>query len=206
MCLPNSPKAPVDNSAEIARQAEAERQKRIQQGQAGIDSAFAGFDDPFFQKYQNDYTGYYEPQINDQYGDAVKRLTLQLAQTGNLTGSVGAKQLADLKKHYDTQKLGITNQAVNAANELRGNIFNRKTQLYSDNRSSADPGSAASAAASAAQYLQPSAPTSPLANVFSDFFSNIGNNAAIKQQQAYGPTGVQTFGSNNGGSVNVIGR
>jgi len=203
MCMSSAPK---DHSAEIARKAEAERQARIAEGQTGIDTAFAGFDDPFYQKYQNDYTGYYEPQINDQYSDAVKRLTLQLAQTGNLTGSVGAKQLADLKKNYDTQKLAITNQALDATNQLRGNISTKKTQLYADNRASADPGSAASAAASAAQYLQPTAPTSPLANVFSDFFSNLGNNAAIKAQQAYGPTGVQTFGSNNRSSVNVVGR
>lgn len=203
MCMPSAPK---DNSAEIARKAEAERQARIAQGQTGIDTAFAGFDDPFYQKYQSDYTGYYEPQVNDQYSEAVKRLTLQLAQTGNLTGSVGAKQLADLKKHYDTQKLSITNQAVDATNNLRGNISNKKTQLYADNRASADPGSASSAAASAAQYLQPTAPTSPLANVFSDFFSNLGNNAAIRQQQSYGQSGVQNFGSNSGGSVNVLGR
>lgn len=201
-------KAKKDNSAEIARQEEAKRQARIAQGQQGIDQAFAGFDDPFYSGYQTQYLDYYNPQLNDQYSDAVKRLTLQLAQTGNLTGSAGAQQLSDLKKFYDTQKLSLTNQALDATNQLRGNIDQRKSQLYADNRAAADPGSAASAAASAAQYLQPTAPTSPLANVFADFFSNLGNQAALKSVQRLSEgTGVQSFSGRrgSGGSVNVIG-
>ncbi len=202
------PKPKKDNSAEIARQEEAKRQARIAQGQQGIDQAFAGFDDPFYQNYQNTYSDYYNPQLNDQYGQAVKRLTLQLAQTGNLTGSTGATQLADLKKYYDTQKLAVTNQALDAVNTLRGNIEGKKSQLYADNRAAADPGSAAAAAASAAQYLQPTAPSSPLADVFGNFFSNLGNVAALQNAQRFSQTkgGVQSFGGKGkSGSVSVVG-
>jgi len=200
------PKAPKDNSAEIARKEEAARQARITQGQSGIDSAFTNFNDDFYNKYTTDYTSYYQPQLDDQYSDAVKRLTLQLAQTGNLTGSVGAKQLADLQKNYDTQKLAVTNQAQSATQALRGNIDNKKSQLYADNRASADPGSSAAAAASAAQLLQPTAPSSPLANVFGDFFSNLGNYAAINNAKSYQQgTGVKSFaGTGGGSSVKVI--
>lgn len=201
-------KAKKDNSAEIARQEEAKRQARIAQGQQAIDQAFGGFNDDFYNNYQTQYTGYYDPQLNDQYSDAVKRLTLQLAQTGNLTGSAGATQLGDLKKYYDTQKMSMSNQALEAVNSLRGNIDQRKSQLYADNRAAADPGSAASAAASAAQYLQPTAPSSPLANVFADFFSNLGNVAALKNVQRLSEgTGVQSFSGRGGrgGSVDVIG-
>lgn len=200
-------KSKKDNSAEIARQQEADRQARIAQGQQGIDSAFAGFNDDFFNNYQNQYTSYYDPQLNDQYSEAVKRLTLQLAQTGNLTGKVGSDQLGNLKKYYDTQKMSMSNQALDAVNTLRGNIDSKKSQLYADNRASADPGSAAAAAASAAQYLQPTAPTSPLANVFADFFSNLGNVAALKNvQRLTEGTGVQSFSGRGGrgGSVDVI--
>jgi hypothetical protein len=205
MC--KSSKPPRDNSAEIARQQEEARQSRIAQGRSSIDSAFGGFNDEFFDEYQNQYLDYYNPQLEDQYGDAVKRLTLQLAQTGNLTGSTGANQLSDLQKYYDQQKLSVTNQAVNAANELRGNIDSRKSQLYADNRGAADPGSASSAAASAAQALQPTAPTSPLANVFSDFFGNLGNVAAIQNASKYNEgTGVQTFNSGGGSSSSRVVR
>ena len=199
-------KPPKDNSAAIARAEEAKRQARITEGQQGIDTAFAGFDDPFYQGYQDQYLGYYNPQIDDQYKDAVKRLTLQLAQTGNLTGSTGAKQLSDLQKNYDTQKLAINNQAQSAVQGLRSNIDQRKSQLYADNRSAADPGAASAAASSAVQYLQPTAPSSPLANVFGDFFSNLGNVAALKNARGYQQgTGVQTYGKTGGNSVDVIG-
>lgn len=205
MCKSSPPK---DNSAEIARQQEAARQARIRTGQSNIDSAFSGFNDQFYNNYQDQYTGYYNPQLQDQYGDAVKRLTLQLAQSGNLTGSAGANQLGDLQEYYDQQKLALTNRALDAVNSLRGNIDAKKSQLYADNRAAADPGSAASAAASAAQYLQPTAPSSPLANVFSDFFQNVGNTAAIRNTQRLNQgTGVQNFsgGGRSGGSVSVVG-
>jgi hypothetical protein len=199
-------KPPKDNSAQIARAEEAKRQARIAEGQTGIDTAFTGFNDEFYDKYNNDYTGYYAPQLDDQYSDAVKRLTLQLAQSGNLTGSVGATQLSDLQKHYDQQKLAITNQGQSAVQALRSNIDNKKSQLYADNRAAGDPGAASAAAASAAQFLQPTAPSSPLANVFGDFFSNLGNNAAIKNARAYQQgNGVQQYGKNSNGSVDVIG-
>lgn len=204
MCMPKPKK---DNSAEIAAKQEAERQARIKTGQENIDTAFSSFNDPFYQDYQTKYLDYYTPQAEDQYSKAVKKLTLQLAQSGNLAGSTGANQLADLKKYYDTQKMALTNQALDATNSLRGNIDSKKSQLYADNRASADPGSATSAAASAAQYLQPTAPTSPLANVFADFFSNLSNNAAIQNvQKLYQGNGVQSFGGTGGskGSINVV--
>lgn len=195
-----------DNSAEIARREEAKRQARIRQGQQTINSQFGGFNDEFFNNYQNQYSDYYNPQLNDQYSDATKRLTLQLAQTGNLTGSAGATQMADLKKYYDTQKMSVANRALEAMNTLRSNIDTRRSQLYADNRAAADPGSAASAAASAVQYLQPTAPSSPLANVFGDFFGNLGNVAAIKNAQRLNEgTGVQSFSGGGGGqSVRTV--
>lgn len=199
MCMP---KAPKDNSAAIARKQEAERQARIAQGQTGIDEAFSNFNDPFYQGYQTQYMDYYNPQIDDQYKDAVKRLTLQLAQTGNLTGSTGAKQLSDLQKTYDTQKMAITNNAQNAVQSLRGSIDTRKSQLYADNRAAADPGAASAAASDAVRYLQPATPSSPLANVFSDFFSNLGNVAAINNARGYQQgTGVKSFGGSGQRSV-----
>lgn len=196
---------PRDNSAQIARQAEEARQARIAQGKMGIDEQFSGFNDDFYNQYQTDYTNYYNPQVDDQYGDAVKKLTLQLAQTGNLTGSVGANQLGDLQKFYDTQKMGIVDRGTNARRELMGNIDAKKSQLYSDNRSSADPGAATSAATAAAQYLQPGAQTSPLANVFSDFFNQLGNQSAIRNAQKINQgTGVQQYSGGRGGTSGYV--
>lgn len=164
-----------------------------------------GFDDDFFQGYQDDYLGYYNPQLDDQYSDAQEQLTLNLARSGNLTSSSGVNQLQDLDEFYGTQKQSITNRALDAAQQLRGDVDNRKSQLYADNRAAADPGAAASAAASAAAALQPTAPTSPLASVFGDFFNNVGNVSAIQNNQGFsGSQGVQNYGGSSGGSVNIV--
>lgn len=204
MCIPSKP--PKDNSAQIAREQEEARQARIAQGQTSIDDAFKGFNDDFYNKYQTDYMGYYTPQLEDQYSDARKRLTLQLARTGNLTSSAGANQMADLQDFYNNRQTGITGQALDAVNTLRGNIDSRKSQLYADNRAAADPGNASAAALSAAAALQPTPLSSPLANTFSDFFSNLGNAAAISgQTRGFGQqTGVQTYGGKGSGSVKYI--
>lgn len=193
-----------DNSAEIARREEAARQARIQEGQVAIDNVFTGFNDDFYNQYQQDYLGYYNPQLQDQYEDARKRLTLQLAQSGNLTSSAGANQMADLQEYYNTQQTGITNEALAAMQNLQGNIDSRKSQLYADNRAAADPGNAAAQAASAASALQPAPPSSPLANAFADFFNNLGNTQAVMNNtRTYSGNegaGVQTF--NNVGKRN----
>jgi hypothetical protein len=179
MCSSSPPR---DNSAEIARQQEAERQARIAEGQVKIDEQFVGFNDDFYNDYQTKYNDFYYPQVDDQYTDARKRLTLDLARTGNLTSSSGANKMGDLQEYYNDQRTGITNKGLNSLNEIRANIDSTKTQLYNDNRSAADPGSAAAAAASAASNLQPGVPDSPLANAFTSFFNNVGNGVGAYNQ------------------------
>lgn len=186
-----------------ARRLEAARAGRVEEGKTAIDKSFGDFNDDFYKNYQNDYTGYYYPQLDDNYNDARKRLTLNLARSGNLTGSVGADQLGKLTSHYNTQKTGITNRAFNASNDLRGKIDVSKNQLYSDNRNAADPGSATSSAIAAASSLRPGVPDSPLANTFSDIISNIGNVASVRNtNKGSSNYGVQNYTSpSNNGSV-----
>lgn len=190
-------KAAHDNSAQIAREEEAVRQKRILEGQENIDSKLIGFNDEFYNKYNTDYTGYYFPQLDNQYDDARKRLTLGLAKTGNLNSSAGINQIGDLLSYYNNQKTGIINQGLNATNKLRADVDNMKSQLYSDNRSAADPGNAAAAAAAAATQLQPSLPQNPLANAFAEYFNSIGSAAAV-----YGKNSNNSGLNNNGGVKN----
>ena len=203
MC--GSSKPPPDNSAQIAREAEEKRQGRISEGTSAIDSAFSSYNDDFYNQYQSDYGGYYQPQLDDQYSDARERLTLQLAKQGNLTSSTGADQFGDLKSRYDDRGTSISNEAMDASNSLRRSVDSNKSQLYADNRSSADPGNAANAARSLATSLQPGTPSSPLADTFSDFFSNTGN-AVIAGTGRYQNTGVQTFGGGSNNSVKYHGK
>ena len=195
-------------AAAAARAAEAKRVADIAQGQANIDDQFAGFNDDFYNKYQTDYNNYYNPQAEDQYADARKRLTLQLASTGNLTSSSGAEQIGNLQEHYNNQRTGITNKGINNLNDLRSNIDTSKSQLYADNRSAADPARASEAAFSAISSLQPAQQDSPLANVFTDFFQNAGNSAAAyNNSRNYNQNnGVQNYNNSGNNSVKYYGQ
>ncbi len=202
MCT--SQKRAVDNSAVLAREQENQRQGRIAQGTTAIDNEFANYNDDFYNKYNTDYTNYYAPQLDDQYGKARERLTLQLAKTGNLTSSHGANKMGELKEYYGNQSTDIANKAMDATNALRGNIDNSKSQLYADNRAAADPGNAASMAAASARSLQPAQLNSPLADTFASFFNNAGNAAAVSNNsKPYQDTGVQTYNRGGSGSYKV---
>lgn len=200
MCS-SKPSAPKDNSAAIAKQREAERQARIERGANSISNAFSGFNDNFYNKYQDDYVSYQRPQLEDQYEDARERLTLNLAKRGLSNSSQSIDQFDRVRSRYNDQIVDIDNRALNAANDFRSQVNNHRNALYADNRAAADPGDAASSAARVARSLQPQIPTSPLANAFADFFNNSGNAAAIyNSRKPYKNTGVQNFDATGGGS------
>lgn len=102
MCL--TPSQPKDNSAQIAEQKEKERQDRIKAGQAAIDDAFGQFNDDYYGNISSGYTSYYNPQVDQQYKDALDKLTLQLGQQGILQSSEGSKQIGKLQENYQQQK------------------------------------------------------------------------------------------------------
>ena len=164
---------PKDRSADIAAQQnaqmkadEAERQGKIKQGQAGIDTAFGQFDEPYYGKYREAYTGNYNPQVADQYEQNRDKLTAVLAGRGMLESTVGADALGRLDKTRKDTEAQIGNSAVDASNQLKGQVENTKTNLYSLNSSAADPeGIAARATGEATALTAPQAYT-PLAQVF----------------------------------------
>lgn len=179
MCF--SPKVPKDNSAEIAAQQEATREANIKAGQGNIDQAFTQYNDPYYAGITQNYEDYYDPQINQQYGDAVNKLTYQLGQQGILQSSEGNRQLGLLQQSNDTQKQTIADQAIAAANTAKQQVAQQKNNLYAQNQQAADPSLAASQAAGAAASAVSPITYSPLANVFAGALGQ-GTNALALQQ------------------------
>jgi len=162
-----------DNSAAIAAQQDAQmkadeaaRQDKIKAGQSKIDEAFGQFNDPYFTGYQQTYTDYYRPQIADQYKEARGKLIAALAGRGVLNSSIGGNALARVEKQRADAEGAVANQAVDATNNLKGQVEQTKTNLYNLNRSAADPeGIAARATGEATAIAAPQA-LSPLGQVF----------------------------------------
>ena len=199
--------APRDNSAEEARRREEERQARITQGRDAIDSAFEAFSPDYFSGYEQDYMGYYDPLLEDQASDARRRLTLELARTGNLTSSAGIRRLQELQEFEDQQRGQIASRAADAATDLRNQVEMARGDLYSQNTAAADPGSAAANAARRSESLMTPPTYSPLGDVFGNFFTNLSNFDRARDRRSIDQrSGTQLFlpSGGQGGSGRVV--
>ena len=197
---------PHDNSAEQARADEQARQDRISAGQKNIDTAFGAFDDNYYNKVSGDYTGYYQPQLDEQYQKAIQKETLQLAGSGNLTSSSGATALSDVRRTYDRQKTAMADAALKAANDVRGQVESNKTDLYATNRAAADPTQAESLATARVGTLQAPQAFSPLGDIFAAVLSNGTNQALLSAANKNGSisnffTAPSLSGSGSGTNV-----
>lgn len=179
MCF--SPKAPKDNSAEIARQQEAERTARINAGRTKIDETFSQFDDPFFEKRKSSYLDYYEPQLDDQFADARRKAVLALSRTGNLNSGSGARRLGDLQQNYEMNRGLISDQALDFQNKARADVETARQDLYTTNRASADPSGAAASALARAGTFSTAPALSPLGNVFADFINSFSTGVSAER-------------------------
>jgi len=201
MCF--SPSIPADNSAEIARKQEQERQDRIDAGRSRIDETFAKFDDPYFKQVEDNYTGYYMPQLEDQYQEARRKKVLGLSRSGNLNSGSGARQLSDLFGAYEDNRSLVGNSALDAANRARSDVEGSRSDLYSQNRSAADPSAAQSSALARAGTLTPPQSYSPLGDMFSKFIDN-GATAVQAERAGYNGWNTGLFNSGTGGSSRVV--
>lgn len=188
MCTPGlfSASVPKDNSADLARQEEAARQGRIQQGTQSIDQAFSGFDDPYYSNYTKTYEDNYNPQLTTQYNDAYRKLVLGLSHSGNLSSSEGAREIGDLKRTYGDSQAQIANQAVSATNALRGNVEGQRANLLQMNTQAADPSAAGANATAALSGLQAPPTYSPLGDAFASIIGSIPQGVAAEQQGSRG--------------------
>ncbi|WP_137389145.1 hypothetical protein [Rhodoligotrophos defluvii] len=187
-----------------AEQAEIERQQKIKEGQALIDQAFGGFDDSFFNNYLNTYTGYYFPELDSQFTSAQDQLMAALAGRGMMTSSYGATKTGDLLEEYNKQKTQIANQAQDAANQLRGQIEDSKSNLYALNQSSADPAAINARALAEATAIKAPTAFTPLGQVFASvlqpftgYMQAAQNSPGAAYRSSYGGTGP-VYGSGSG--------
>jgi len=166
---------------------ELQRQGDVSLGRIGIDKAFSRFGDEYFNDYQKTYTDNYVPELDRQYKDASGKTTASLADRGMLESSVGINKFTDLKRERDTAASGIASEGLDAANKLRGNVQNAKSNLYSLNEASANPQAVnAQAIGSATSLVAPPA-YSPLGQVFASTISSLGAYQQAKQNAASTP-------------------
>jgi hypothetical protein len=176
-----------------------EKKDNILAGQAAIDSAFSQFGDPYYGKYQTDYSNALTTPLSQQYIRAKDNAGAGLAARGIGSSSVGNQALADIDQRNATELGQIANQSADAANKQRSTVENSKTNLYSLNSAGNDPsGVAANAIGSASALVNPT-PQPTLGNVFADLLTPLANfYRAGQAAPSSGVTGVPTITATSG--------
>ncbi len=203
MCLDWFSSAPEDNSAEIARQQEAARQARIDSGLTQIEDVFSKFDDGYYGGVSQSYLDFYNPQLEDQYDDARRGLTLSLARTGNLNSSSGARKIGELTELFNKNQAQIGNQAVDVGHQARGSVESSRDELTNQLYASANPESAVDSALSRADFLSRPQVYSPLADAFGSFVDTVAT-GMLAEKQGYRGFNSGLFNLPKGGSAKVI--
>jgi hypothetical protein len=180
-------------AAEAARKAEQERQARIKQGMSNIDTAFKPFDDSYFSGKSKAYSGYYLPQLQQQFDEANAALRLQLSASGLGGSSAGSYGASKLAKEYADRQADIAAKAGDYSGSARQSIQDMRNQLVSQLNATSDAGAAAQAA-NAAAYASMNRPNAfePLGNAFTQLSKLYQNDTATSQASG------GTYGGING--------
>lgn len=184
------------NEAEMARMEELARQRKIRQGTASINSTFDGqFTPDFFSGRRQAFLDYAQPQLDSQHADAQKELTFSLARSGLLNSSSRGDLASELAKKYAIQKQNVADQALSYQNQTKSNVEDARAGLISTLNATGDATQAANDAITRASILSQPQSYSPLSDLFADFTSAIGKQAAAERAFTMGGGPRPTYGT-----------
>lgn len=188
-----------DGSAE-ARQREQQRENRIRQGMGAIDQNFKAFDDGFFNKRRDSYVSYATPQLNEQYDDAMLRLTAALSRSGALQSSEAAKRNAKLGKDFALQRQGLVDKGTELSTQARSDLENARSSLVTDLYATADPAAAAAGAQARAKIASQTPGFTPLGQLFQDITAGLADWAEARSyNKAFASTAPGASGGRDSG-------
>lgn len=197
--------APKDNTANIMRAQEAERQQNVLRGTGKINAAFSGFDDDFYKQREKDYSDFYMPQVDQQAKDAGKQLTYSLARTGNLDSSTGNEKAAKLAQTTADARGSVAEGAFGASQQARSDVEGNRSDLVRMLEGGSNLANVANTASAQAQALTRPQPYSPLTDLFANFTGQLANSSQLqaagypgwditRQRQRPAATSVTTVG------------
>ncbi len=191
------------------RTEETNKANSLRSGMEGINKAFGGFDDAYFDRLKTDYMDYAQPQLEDQYKDAKKNIVYALARKGSLNSSVMGDQQAILDRQNATNLTGITGTANDIANTARGQIASNKNQVVSQLDATYDDSAAVSDAMERSRMLAVTPSFNPLGKMFGDIAAQAAQaktaassnpaNSPYYAGGGYGNYGARLFGSSGSG-------
>lgn len=169
-------------AAAQTRADEQQRQANLSYGNNAINSAFSGYDDPYYDKLKSNYTDFYNPQLETKFSDAQQQALFNNARAGTINSSAAAKTNSDLQREKGTQEQSVLSGAESYANNARQQIASQKAQLQG--ALSASGGNYVDTGA-LSNIAPPTLPTlSPLGDIFSAVAGVASNDAAVRARAA----------------------
>ncbi len=188
-----------------ARAAEQEktRQTNITKGTQEITDAFSGFNDDFYAGRKQSYLDYANPELDDQYAQAKKKLNFALDRRGLSASTAAADQQKKLEEQYNKYGADVISKALGYSNQTKTDVENTRSNLLSQLYATEDPSAAASSAVNRASVLSAAPDFDPLSSFVFDLSS-----ALQRENAAQGYTGLASsplFSSSGTKGVTYVG-
>jgi hypothetical protein len=190
-----------------AKQKEADRQARLQQGTQQVNDIFSAgnFDDAFFNKYKQASLDYTLPQLQNQYTLAKNKLTYDTARAGTLNSSAAVDAAGRLNTQNLTDQAGLKAAADAQAASLRTQIGNEKQQAINQLYATEDPTVAANTATGMVQQGAISTPNlNPLGAMFDPIAVGGISAANSYANNYYTSQGLNPASPTGTGNINIV--
>ena len=168
---------------ESAAAAEAARQARVDAGLEEIEAVFDQYDQGFYDKSQDAYLDYYEPQLEDKYKKGLQDLKYALARGGRFGSSTEVGRKAQAAQDMGFQKQELASGAIQAADASEAAVNAAKKEMTNLNQINANPDLAASLSNQQAGGLNQPAKYDPLLDVFGNITEGLAKREEIENRR-----------------------
>lgn len=121
-------RAQAELRARQAREFATERQTKMDTANAELDTAYAGFNDEYFNKFAQDFTSFYAPQIQREFKDQSAKTTNSYADAGTSRSSMAAAAFGDLDRGRTEKEANVSSAAIDRAQAFEDDIIGQKNE------------------------------------------------------------------------------
>lgn len=144
--------------------------------------SYTGFTPNFYNNAANAYDQWANPQLGQQYNQALGSLQAGMAGQGLLGSSAYKQGLSQLNTAFGQQQQNVVDTGLQQAQSLQSNVEAAREAALGQLYQTANPGQANTTALNLASQVQAPSAYAPLGNAFSSILGNLA------MQQAYGNT------------------